>query len=147
MNDRQNAIIKDNLRAFTSNFGDVRIESYDKRSFYVYYPVESDSYIQFCENIDYLNGWLYGVVQGAVRGEFKKYRTGVKTPFQHAKVVILADGEYTSYRSMPNETKNLLLSITDNDIESVEKAMQWVSTADFGKTYTLREAVISIKED
>lgn len=147
MNDRQKKIIEGNLKAFKANFGDIRIESYDKRSFYVFYPVESDSYMQYCENIDYLNGWLYGVVQGAVRGEFKKYRTGVKTPFQHAKVVIQADGEYTSYRSMPNETKNLLLSITDNDIESVSEAMKWIETAEIGETYTLREAVISIKED
>lgn len=32
--------------------------------------VKNGSYVQFCENIDYLNGWLYGVVQ-AVNGIIK----------------------------------------------------------------------------
>lgn len=73
MTTRQNEIIKDNLRAFTTNFGAPRIERADYGSgFYVYYPANSDSYIQYCYDIDYLNGWLYGVVQGFMRGEFKK---------------------------------------------------------------------------
>lgn len=69
----QQEIIKDNLRAFTANFGDVRIEkeSYGK-GFYVFYPADANSYIQYCYDINYLNGWLYGVVQGVMRGEFKK---------------------------------------------------------------------------
>ena len=79
MTTKQKELIKDNLRAFVNNFGDVRIEKepYGK-GFYVYYPATSEdgSYIQYCYNIDYLNGWLYGVVQGCVRGEFKPYRTG-----------------------------------------------------------------------
>lgn len=81
---KQKEIIKDNLRAFTNNFGDVRIEkeSYGK-GFYVFYPADADSYIQYCYDINYLNGWLYGIVQGAVRGEFKEYRTGVNKPKQH----------------------------------------------------------------
>ena len=82
MKDKHKEVIKDNLRAFTANFGEVRIETYDNKSFYVFYPADSDSYIQYCYDIDYLNGWLYGVVQGAVRGEFKNYRTGVAHPIQ-----------------------------------------------------------------
>ena len=77
MTAKQKELINDNLRAFTHNFGEVRIEkeSYGK-GFYVFYPANSDSYIQYCYDINYLNGWLYGVVQGCVRGEFKPYRTG-----------------------------------------------------------------------
>lgn len=73
MTTKQKEIIKDNLRAFNANFGEVKIvkENYGK-GFYVFYPADSDSYIQYCYNIDYLNGWLYGVVQGVVRGEFKE---------------------------------------------------------------------------
>ena len=71
MTNRQIEIIADNLRAFAYNFGEVRIEkvSYGK-GFYVYYPANSDSYIQYCYDINYLNGWLYGVVQGVNRKEF-----------------------------------------------------------------------------
>ena len=73
MNRRQQEIIEKNLSAFTNNFGAPRIEKADYGSgFYVYYPANSDSYIQYCENISYLDGWLYGVVQGFMRGEFKK---------------------------------------------------------------------------
>lgn len=74
MTTRQKEIIADNLRAFTHNFGDVRIEDADYGGgFYVFYPADkaNDSWIQYCYNIDYLNGWLYGVVQGVIRGEFK----------------------------------------------------------------------------
>lgn len=75
MTAREKEIIKDNLRAFTANFGEVRIEDADYgNGFYVFYPTESESWIQYCYNVDYLNGWLYGVVQGAVRGEFKNLK-------------------------------------------------------------------------
>ena len=77
MTKRQREIIADNLRAFQANFGDVRIEDAAYGGgFYVFYPSESkdDSWIQYCYDIDYLNGWLYGVVQGVVRGEFKNRR-------------------------------------------------------------------------
>lgn len=76
---REQETIKDNLRAFEHNFGEVRIENYCKgEGYYVYYPADSEegNYIQYCYNIGYLDGWLYGVVQGCVRGEFKPYRTG-----------------------------------------------------------------------
>lgn len=79
MTARQKEIIADNLRAFEANFGEVKIVDADYGGgFYVYYPTESknDSWIQYCYDIDYLNGWLYGVVQGVVRGEFKPYRNG-----------------------------------------------------------------------
>ena len=76
MTERQREKIADNLRAFTYNFGEVRIEKITGSGYYVYYPADSDSYIQYCYSLDYLDGWLYGVVQGCVRGEFKPYRTG-----------------------------------------------------------------------
>lgn len=72
---RQREIIKDNLRAFQANFGDVRIEDADYGGgFYVFYPTESETWIQYCYSIEYLDGWLYGCVQGAIRGEFKQGR-------------------------------------------------------------------------
>lgn len=68
MTTRQKEIIRDNLNAFIHNFGPVRIE-HDPRcpGFYVYSPADSESYVQYCYNIDYLNGWLYGAVQAANR--------------------------------------------------------------------------------
>ena len=69
MNSRQKAIIHDNLNSFIYNFGKVRIENNPPdKGFYVYFPANSESYIQYCYNIDYLNGWLYGAVQAARRG-------------------------------------------------------------------------------
>jgi len=73
MTKKQKELINDNLRAFVHNFGDVRIEKEDYgKGFYVFYPAKSESWIQFCYDINYLNGWLYGVVQGCLRGEFQK---------------------------------------------------------------------------
>lgn len=72
---KQKEKITDNLRAFTSNFGEPRIERADYGDgFYVFYPAESESWIQYCYSIDYLDGWLYGVVQGVARSEFKERR-------------------------------------------------------------------------
>ena len=69
---KQKETIKDNLRAFINNFGEPRIERADYGNmFYVFYPADSDSWIQFCYNIDYLNGFLYGCVVGFRRGELK----------------------------------------------------------------------------
>lgn len=66
MTKNQREIIKDNLRAFEANFGKVRIEKEPYNSgFYVYSPADRESYVQYCYSIDYLNGWLYGCVQGA----------------------------------------------------------------------------------
>lgn len=65
-------LIADNLNAFIANFGEPRIEKDDcGHGYYVFYPKESTSWIQYCYNADYLNGWLYGVVQGKQRGEFR----------------------------------------------------------------------------
>lgn len=64
MTKRQKEIIEDNLRAFEYNFGKVRIERENYGiGFYVFSPADSGSYVQYCYNIDYLNGWLYGCVQ------------------------------------------------------------------------------------
>ena len=78
MTGREMEIIADNLKAFVHNFGDVRIDKEGTTGYYVYYPADKlqGDYIQYCYNISYLDGWLYGCVQGAVRGEFKPYRTG-----------------------------------------------------------------------
>lgn len=72
MTKKQKEIIMDNLNAFIHNFGDIRIEKGEYGGgFYVFYPANSESWIQYCYNIDYLNGWLYGIVQGFMRKEFK----------------------------------------------------------------------------
>lgn len=63
---RQQETIKDNLRAYISNFGYIKIEKGDYNGFYIYTDeqrAESGCYTQFCESIDYLDGWLYGAVQ------------------------------------------------------------------------------------
>ena len=57
--------VKDHLEAFINNFGDVRIERpLPTEGFYVYYPASSTYHIQYCVDVNYLDGWLYGVVQG-----------------------------------------------------------------------------------
>ena len=79
MTKNQKGIISDNLRAFVHNFGDVRIEDADYGGgFYVFYPPNSLSYIQYCENIHYLDGWLYGAVQGVRVIEPRKKKDGIK---------------------------------------------------------------------
>ena len=69
MTNRQKEIIKDNLNAYIANFGYISIEKSDYgKGFYVYTSEErkeQGSWTQFCYNIDYLNGWLYGAVQAA----------------------------------------------------------------------------------
>lgn len=71
---RQNELIKDNLSAYINNFGYIKIEKADYGSgFYVYTDEEravNGTYTQYCYNIDYLNGWLYGAVQ-AIKGVMK----------------------------------------------------------------------------
>lgn len=65
MTEKQKAILADNLRAFRANFESIRIENEDYgKGFYVFSPASDTSWIQYCYNIDYLNGWLYGMVQG-----------------------------------------------------------------------------------
>lgn len=62
--------IKDNLNAFLANFDSIKIERADYGSgYYVYVPKDNPDYIQFCYDINYLNGWLYGCVQAVNRKE------------------------------------------------------------------------------
>lgn len=74
MTSREKEIIKDNLSAYINNFGFIKIEKEEcGKGFYVFTSEErvlQGSWTQFCYNIDYLNGWLYGAVQ-AVNGIMK----------------------------------------------------------------------------
>lgn len=55
--------VEDNLTSYIANFGKPRIERDDYgKGFYVFTD-DSGTYRQYCYNIDYLNGWLYGCVQ------------------------------------------------------------------------------------
>lgn len=61
---RLNEYTKKNLNAFIANFGEIRIEKVQYvKGYYVYYPANSETYIHYCYNQDYLAGWLYGAVQ------------------------------------------------------------------------------------
>lgn len=72
MTKRETEIIKANLKAFENNFGKCRIEKEDYgKGFYLFYPEDADTWIQYCENINYLDGFLYGCVMGFLRREFK----------------------------------------------------------------------------
>ena len=64
--------IKNHLKAFENNFGEVRIER-EYSGIYVFHPADSEHYVQRCPNVDYLNGWLYGCVQ-AGNGVVKEVR-------------------------------------------------------------------------
>ena len=71
MNKREQELIKDNLRAYLSHFLPIRFEKEDYgKGFYVFQE-NQDSYIQYCYDINYLNGWLYGAVQ-AKCGQIKQ---------------------------------------------------------------------------
>lgn len=74
MTKKQMEIINDNLRAYKNNFGYIKIEKEDYgKGFYIFTSeerAEQGSWTQYCCNIDYLNGWLYGAVQ-AVNGIMK----------------------------------------------------------------------------
>lgn len=65
---RQQEGIKDNYGAYVANFETPVImkEDYGK-GFYVYRNAQEHkdgvAWVQYCYNIDYLNGWLYGAVQ------------------------------------------------------------------------------------
>lgn len=69
LTEKQRETIADNLRAYLANFGTVIIERADYGGgFYVFTSEEDHKeghHVQFCYNIDYLNGWLYGAVQAA----------------------------------------------------------------------------------
>ena len=69
MTEKQKEIIAKNLQAYESNFGYIKIvkEDYGK-GFYVFTSEEQfrkNNWTQYCKNIDYLDGWLYGCVQAA----------------------------------------------------------------------------------
>ena len=65
---KQRDKISSNLRAFVANFSSIRIEREDYgKGFYVFVPADAEYYVQYCYNIDYLDGWLYGCVQGLNR--------------------------------------------------------------------------------
>lgn len=69
MTKRQKEIIKDNLNAYIANFGYIVIEHEEcGKGFCVFTSEErkaSGSWTQYCYDIDYLNGWLYGAGQTA----------------------------------------------------------------------------------
>lgn len=75
MSEKEKAIIEDNLKAYENNFGYIKIVKEEcGKGFYVFTSEErseSGCWTQFCYNIDYLNGWLYGCVQAA-NGVMKK---------------------------------------------------------------------------
>lgn len=82
MTSYQKNIIADSLSAFVHNFGDVRIESDDGgKGFYVHYPPERDDWVIYCPNIHYLDGWLYGAVQGVRRVEPMRIKCGINNSF------------------------------------------------------------------
>ena len=74
MTKKQMEKIEDNLRAYKNNFDYIEIEKEQcGKGFYVFTSkerYEQYCWTQYCENIDYLNGWLYGCVQ-AINGIMK----------------------------------------------------------------------------
>lgn len=71
---KQFIAVRSNLRAYIANMGYIHIEKANySKGWYIFKSAEdvkNGSYVQFCENINYLNGWLFGVVQ-AVNGIIK----------------------------------------------------------------------------
>lgn len=71
MTNKEKELIKDNLRAYKSNFGYIEIKKEDYgNGYYVFTSLEraeQGTWTQYCYNIDYLNGWLCGAVQ-AING-------------------------------------------------------------------------------
>lgn len=73
--EREAEKIRKNLDAFIFQFGIEPILRKNRdKTYNVYLSTEAEekeNYIQHCENIDYLNGWLYGAVQ-TICGQIKK---------------------------------------------------------------------------
>lgn len=73
--EKQHDLIKDNLISFLHNFKNVTIvKDQFNPGFYVFVgnvPADCSGWLQYCYNIDYLNGWLYGCVQAKHRKELK----------------------------------------------------------------------------
>lgn len=67
----QREVIADNIKAYRANFNFIAIRKDDyNNGFYVFASedaLQSGAYCQYCYNIDYLNGWLYGAVQANVK--------------------------------------------------------------------------------
>lgn len=64
--DKELQKIASNLNAFENNFEELILFRNSDKSICVYQSMEqyeNYEYIQRCDNIDYLNGWLYGAVQ------------------------------------------------------------------------------------
>jgi hypothetical protein len=55
--------IKKNLSAWNYHFKPITIKKNTYNKCYFVYQEGEEKYIQMCENIQYLNGWLYGAVQ------------------------------------------------------------------------------------
>jgi hypothetical protein len=75
MTNREQELIKRNMHAFLEHFEAPFILKCGKE-FYVYrnkeeYDSGAGSWIQYCNNISYLDGWLYGAVQ-AKCGQIRK---------------------------------------------------------------------------
>lgn len=70
MTKHQEELIDQNRQAYVTNFGYLGLtRSADGKGFLVYKSPTDEltgNYIQYCPNIHYLNGWLYGAVQGAL---------------------------------------------------------------------------------
>ena len=63
------------LRTFERWFGLPRIERdvVYEGAYIVYYPGDDgEESMVWCRNIDYLDGWLYGVVEAITRSEFRE---------------------------------------------------------------------------
>jgi hypothetical protein len=63
MTNREKELIKDNLRAYLKHFVPIRIERDAYGTGFYVFQEDAMSYIQYCYDINYLNGWLYGAVQ------------------------------------------------------------------------------------
>lgn len=75
MTEKELETIKDNLNAYKANFDYISIEKENfGKGYYIFTTKERKefgNYTQYCYNIDYLNGWLYGCVQ-AIHGMCSK---------------------------------------------------------------------------
>lgn len=82
MTNKQKKTIERNLHAFIVNYGELRIETGDCGcGFYIYYPANNESWIEYAHNIDYLDGWLMGCVQAKNHLERLKKQHNIKAEF------------------------------------------------------------------
>lgn len=67
MTSKETEVMSKNLNAFEENFGEIILFKCSTGGFAVFLTQEdfkNNAYVQYCENVHYLSGWLYGVVQG-----------------------------------------------------------------------------------